>query len=64
MNGGTVMTTPFSSVAGLLTFETVALFRQGDTRPALINALGSAALGVSGATAGILLAALLAGRAI
>jgi CrcB protein len=52
--------TTFSTFA----FETVALFRQGDTRPALINALGSAALGVSGAMAGILLAALLAGRAI
>ena len=52
--------TTFSTFA----FETVTLFRQGDTRPALINALGSAALGVSGATAGILLAALLADRAI
>ena len=29
MNGGTVMVTPFSSVAGLLTFETVALFNVG-----------------------------------
>lgn len=51
--------TTFSTFA----YETVALLRQGDIRPALINALGSAALGVSGASAGILLAALLAGRA-
>ncbi len=29
MNGGTVMVTPFSRVAGLLTFETVALFSVG-----------------------------------
>jgi CrcB protein len=52
--------TTFSTFA----YETVALLRQGDLRPALINALGSAALGVSGASAGILLAELLAGRVI
>jgi CrcB protein len=49
--------TTFSTFA----YETVALLRQGDLRPALINAVGSAVLGVSGCVAGILLATLLAG---
>src|SRR5215213_5890406 len=31
-NGGTVIVTPFSSVAGLLTLETVALFNVGSVR--------------------------------
>jgi CrcB protein len=38
-----------------LSYETVALIRQGAIRPAMINALGSAALGVSGAGLGIAL---------
>jgi CrcB protein len=50
--------TTFSTFA----YETVALLRQGDIRPALTNALGSAALGVSGCLAGILLAEFIAGR--
>lgn len=50
--------TTFSTFA----YETVALLRQGDIRPALTNTLGSAALGVSGTTVGILLAQLLSGR--
>ncbi len=44
--------TTFSTFA----FETVALYRQGDLRPALINALGSVAAGVIGVTGGMLLA--------
>jgi CrcB protein len=52
--------TTFSTFA----YETVALVRQGDVRPALTNAAGSAVLGVVAAASGILLATLLAGRLI
>ena len=45
------------------TYETVALLRQGDVRPALTNALGSTVLGVSGCTSGILLAEFIVGSA-
>jgi CrcB protein len=38
------------------TFESLALLRLGRVRGALINALGSTALGVGGAAAGLLLA--------
>lgn len=51
--------TTFSTFA----FETIALGRQRDHGPALVNALGSAALGIAGATAGFLLATLIAGSA-
>jgi CrcB protein len=49
--------TTFSTFA----FETVALVRQGSLRSALGNAVGSTAVSVLGACAGILLATLLAG---
>ena len=44
------------------TYETVALLRHGEIRSALVNALGSATLGIAGAAAGIFLATLLAER--
>lgn len=50
--------TTFSTFA----FETIALARERDHRPALINALGSAGLGIAAATAGYLLALLLSGQ--
>jgi CrcB protein len=50
--------TTFSTFA----YETVALLRQGEIQQALFNALGSAALGVIAASAGMLLMSLLGGR--
>jgi CrcB protein len=44
------------------TYETIALVREAEFRPALLNALGSVVLGVAGCAIGILAAELLAGR--
>lgn len=50
--------TTFSTFA----FETIALARERDHRPALVNAFGSAGLGIATATAGYLLAFLVSGQ--